>query len=95
VVQLKKKDLSVVCRAEFPVLSNQPAAGYYQAPVVDSEGNGYVTLRTLSNKMRASVVKISPDCATKILLNTSQKQVSTPTLADNQYILVAANEYRY
>lgn len=90
VSQLRAADLSVICRAEIPVLAGRSAAGYYQGPVVDAAGNAYVTTRTMQNGMKASLVRIAPDCSTATLLNTAADLASSPTLADDRSVLVAA-----
>jgi len=89
VVRLSRADLHVTCRAEMPAVPWRPTALYYQAPVVDAEGNAWVVVATSDNGGNASVIRISPECDRRVLVNTTASRASTPTLADDRYILVA------
>ncbi len=89
VVRLSARDLHVVCRVEIPALPYQATALYYQAPVIDAEGNAWVVAANSENGMNASIIRISPECSWKIFLSTTATRASTPTLADDKYILVA------
>ena len=88
-VRLSVRDLHVICRAEIPAVPWQATALYYQAPVIDAEGNAWVVTATSDNGMNASIIRISPECARQILVSTTATRASTPTLADDRYILVA------
>ncbi|MFQ5407759.1 MAG: hypothetical protein ACE5FI_04965, partial [Anaerolineales bacterium] len=90
VARLRAADLTLLCRALIPSIPTRGAAGYYQAPVVDAEGNAYVTARAAENDMQASLFRIGPDCSLTRLFDVQRTQASTPTLADDQYVLLAA-----
>ena len=89
VVQLTVRDLHVTCRAEIPAVPWQATALYYQAPVIDAEGNAWVVTATSENGMNASIIRVGADCGRRILVNTTEARASTPTLADDKYILAS------
>ena len=89
VVRLSVRDLHVICRAEIPAVPWQATALYYQAPVIDAEGNAWVVTATSDNGMNATIIRISPECGRQIFVSTTATRASTPTLADDRYILVA------
>jgi len=86
IVQLSTRDLRPICRAEIPAPASKPLAGYYQGPVVDAENSVYVMTRT-QNGM--NLVKVRSDCTHKVLHKASRGRLSSPTLADDRYVLVS------
>jgi hypothetical protein len=88
------RDLVEQCRAEFAASHTWGAASFYQAPTVDAENNAYVTMTLPKAPMGASgyLLKIAPDCSTSTLHTSSYQLRTTPTLADDNWVLLAAGD---
>jgi hypothetical protein len=81
--------LHVTCRAEIPAVPWRATAWYYQAPVIDVEGSAWVVTATSDNGMNASIIRVGADCSRRSLVSTTSSLASTPTLADDKYVLVS------
>ena len=85
-VLLDTKTMKPKCRAEVPAPRDRSLAGFYQSPVVDEKGRAYF----ISNTSRGmQLIRVNTDCSYKELAKASSSNFSSPTLADDKYVLVA------
>lgn len=95
-VALIRYDRNLVeqCRVELDYHKEIMPAGYYQAPTVDKDGNAYVTYTFAggAQSKKGVLLKVTPQCEVSQLAEVVDSEaLSTPTLADDQYVLFATN----
>ncbi|HFQ93100.1 MAG TPA: hypothetical protein ENK32_03755 [Anaerolineae bacterium] len=87
-------NLQEQCRVNFPFEPQTQGIGFYGAPTVDKDGNAYVvvTVPDVENTRRGQLWRVTPDCQTTLLAEAPGSWAhASPTLADDQYVLLATD----
>ncbi len=87
-------DLQELCRVEFPFEPRTQAVGFYAAPTVDAQGRAYVTVNVpdAQNERRGQLWRVEQDCtATLLAERVGAWAYSSPTLADDRYVLFGSD----
>lgn len=87
-------NLQEQCQVKFDYMSPVQTVGFYGAPTVDKDGNAYVvaTVPNEQNAWRGQLWRVTPDCQTTLLAEVPNGRAhASPTLADDQYVLLATN----
>jgi len=94
-------DLEEQCRFAFPTTIAQKSARFYQAPTVSATGEAYVVYNTPGNpeleaspwnthvyELTAEPAGSGWDCTSREIMTLAERSWSSPTLADDRYVLV-------
>ena len=87
-------DLQEQCRFAFDFAPQTQATGFYSAPTVDAAGNAYAAVSVPDDTAmrKGLLVKLSPNCEQTVLAEVAGSFAhSSPTLADDQYVLFATD----
>jgi len=84
-VKLKTDTMEVACRAKIPAPGNRSLSGFYTGPVVDELGRAYLAIHGDAGR---AVYRVDEDCKVKTLYVAKTRDLSSPTLADDKYVLV-------
>ncbi len=85
-VILDTATMQPVCRATISAPGQRSLTGFYIGPVVDERGSAYIVTHTSRGR---ALVRIDADCKDEILATSKTDTFSSPTLADDRYVLVA------